>query len=108
MDKMTQDVVIIAHRGYWKNENEKNKKAAFERAFDCGFGVETDLRDIKGEIVISHNMPLGDEISFELRQIMKIVIPVIKRINATAPHMIPTSASTERFGEFDDSVESSI
>ena len=65
MFKMDNNVVIIAHRGYWKNENEKNKKVAFERAFDCGFGVETDLRDIKGEIVISHNMPLGDEISFE-------------------------------------------
>ena len=38
---------IIAHRGWWKAENEK------------------DLRDIKGEIVISHNMPRGNEMSFE-------------------------------------------
>lgn len=56
---------ILAHRGYWKHENEKNKKVAFERAFDNNFGIETDLRDIKGEIVISHNMPNGDEMSFE-------------------------------------------
>ena len=56
---------IIAHRGWWKAENEKNTKTAFERAFDSGFGVETDLRDIKGEIVISHNMPRGNEMSFE-------------------------------------------
>ncbi len=57
--------IILAHRGYWKTENEKNTKAAFERAFDCGFGIETDLRDIKGEIVISHNMPKGNEMHFE-------------------------------------------
>lgn len=58
-------VEILAHRGYWKNESEKNTKIAFERAFDKGFGVETDLRDIKGKIVISHNMPVGGEMSFE-------------------------------------------
>lgn len=56
---------IIAHRGFWKTIDEKNQKIAFERAFDCGFGVETDLRDIKGTIVISHNMPQGDELTFE-------------------------------------------
>ena len=55
----------MAHRGFWISEEEKNKTVAFERAFDNNFGVETDLRDICGKIVISHNMPNGDEISFE-------------------------------------------
>ena len=58
-------ISILAHRGWWEKESEKNCKSAFERAFDNGFGIETDLRDIKGEIVISHNMPSGDEMSFE-------------------------------------------
>lgn len=62
---------ILAHRGYWQSEKEKNTKEAFVRAFDNGFGVETDLRDIKGKIVISHNMPFGDEISFE--EVLKIL-----------------------------------
>lgn len=57
--------MILAHRGYWEKEEEKNTKEAFKRAFDCGFGVETDLRDIKGEIVISHDMPKGNEMTFE-------------------------------------------
>ena len=57
--------MILAHRGYWKKEEEKNTKEAFKKAFDCGFGVETDLRDIKGEIVISHDMPKGNEMTFE-------------------------------------------
>jgi hypothetical protein len=66
-----KDVSILAHRGFWKNDLEKNKKIAFERAFDYDFGVETDLRDSFGEIVISHDMPRGDEITFEeLLQIM--------------------------------------
>ncbi len=56
---------ILAHRGFWLNENEKNTKIAFERAFDNNFGIETDLRDIKGTIVISHNMPQGNEMTFE-------------------------------------------
>lgn len=56
---------ILSHRGYWKVTEEKNQKEAFERSFDLGFGTETDLRDVKGEIVISHDMPKGNEITFE-------------------------------------------
>lgn len=61
----TGNMGIIAHRGYWKAASEKNTRAAFERAFENGFGIETDLRDIKGEIVISHDMPKGGEMTFE-------------------------------------------
>ena len=56
---------IISHRGLWKNIAERNKKEAFIRSFDLGLGTETDLRDIKGKIVISHDMPEGGEITFE-------------------------------------------
>lgn len=56
---------ILSHRGYWINEIERNQRIAFERSFNAGYGTETDLRDICGEIVISHDMPHGDEISFE-------------------------------------------
>ena len=56
---------IIAHRGMWLTPEEKNSRTALARAFDHGFGVETDLRDSLGEIVISHNMPTGGEMKFE-------------------------------------------
>lgn len=56
---------ILSHRGFWLSPEEKNKKEAFVRSFDAGIGTETDLRDICGKIVISHDMPKGDEISFE-------------------------------------------
>ncbi len=63
---------IISHRGYWKDfATESNKKIAFERSFNMGIGTETDLRDVKGTIVISHDMPRGTEMTFEeLLQIM--------------------------------------
>ena len=62
---------IIAHRGYWKLEKEKNTLYAFEKAFDKYFGIETDLRDAQGEIVISHDIPLGNEAKFE--DVLKIL-----------------------------------
>lgn len=54
---------IISHRGYWLSNSEKNKYTAFKRAFDAGFGTETDLRDCNGEVVISHDIPEGNEIT---------------------------------------------
>lgn len=56
---------ILSHRGYWKTPEERNTGAAFLRSFTEGFGTETDVRDICGKIVISHDMPRGDEHSFE-------------------------------------------
>lgn len=53
---------IIAHRGFWKTEAEKNTKKAIERAIENGFGFETDFRDCGGQVLISHNPPKGDEI----------------------------------------------
>lgn len=47
---------IIAHRGWWQKEEEKNNMISFQRAFLNGYGVETDLRDYGGQLVISHNV----------------------------------------------------
>lgn len=49
---------IISHRGFWETEEEKNAETSFQRSFINNYGTETDLRDLNGEIVISHNMPL--------------------------------------------------
>lgn len=56
---------IIAHRGYWLNETEKNTQTAFERAFENGFGIETDIRDHMGKLVVSHAFPMGNEMPLE-------------------------------------------
>lgn len=58
-------MIIMSHRGYWKTPDEKNTHTAFQRSFDLGFGTETDVRDCKGELLISHDMPLGHELNLE-------------------------------------------
>ena len=55
---------IIAHRGMWHTADERNTENAFIRAFDAGFGVELDLRDHCGQIVVSHDIPRGGELPF--------------------------------------------
>jgi hypothetical protein len=56
---------ILSHRGYWKTHEEKNTEIAFRRSFELGFGIETDVRDLNGELVISHDPPIGNEMLFE-------------------------------------------
>jgi glycerophosphoryl diester phosphodiesterase len=48
---------IIAHRGFWKEANEKNSEQAFIRSAQNNFGIETDVRDFNGDLVIAHDVP---------------------------------------------------
>lgn len=65
---------FLAHRGFWFDSSgkvlEKNSLASMRRAFDCGFGIEIDLRDAAGRIVVSHDLPDGTEYPFE--EVLKI------------------------------------
>lgn len=61
---------IIAHRGFWQKIEEKNTLTAIKRAFKNGFGIETDVRDYNGELVISHN--IANETCFTLEDVFKI------------------------------------
>lgn len=56
---------IISHRGYWKSPSEKNALQAFNRSFELGLGTETDVRDFNGQLVISHDIPTGNEMTLE-------------------------------------------
>jgi len=38
---------------------------AFRRSFANGYGIETDIRDLSGKIVISHDVPLGCHVSLQ-------------------------------------------
>lgn len=55
---------IISHRGYWLAPAEKNGRAAFERTLKAGFGTETDVRDLAGRLVVSHDPPAGGEMAW--------------------------------------------
>lgn len=59
-------MIVLSHRGLWKQPNEKNTEISFRRSFESNFGTETDIRDYCGELVISHDiadsacMPLSE------------------------------------------------
>jgi hypothetical protein len=59
-------MIVISHRGLWRKHDEKNSLEAFHRSFSLGFGIETDLRDRNGELVISHDMAKDEAIPAEL------------------------------------------
>jgi len=63
-------VIVLSHRGYWKETHEKNLPIAFERSFSLGFGTETDIRDYKGELVISHD--IADDKSISVKEMFEI------------------------------------
>jgi len=56
-------MIIISHRGYWKEAAEKNRPVAFHRSFDLGYGTETDVRDLRRTLMIAHDPPDGSEIT---------------------------------------------
>jgi hypothetical protein len=51
---------ILAHRGLWYQKEEKNTLEALTKGLDKGYGLETDIRDLNGKLVVSHDMPLSD------------------------------------------------
>jgi glycerophosphoryl diester phosphodiesterase len=63
---------IISHRGYWDNSIAKNSKEAFVKSFKNGFGIETDLRDLDGDIIISHDMPLKEQKLMTLQELLEM------------------------------------
>jgi hypothetical protein len=56
---------ILSHRGYWTEASEKNTTEAFLSSFKKGYGTETDVRDQNSNLVISHDIPNGDPLSFD-------------------------------------------
>ncbi|WP_424244647.1 glycerophosphoryl diester phosphodiesterase [Elusimicrobium posterum] len=50
---------IISHRGLWTSNKQlkPNSLEAFYEALSNGFGIEVDIRDFDGKIVISHDTP---------------------------------------------------
>ncbi|OQS38637.1 hypothetical protein [Chromobacterium haemolyticum] len=53
---------LLAHRGLWTQSKEKNSLQALSASFDLGIGIETDVRDCNGTLVISHDAPLADKV----------------------------------------------
>src|SRR5438309_53835 len=54
-------MLVLAHRGWWSDPQDRNTRAAFAKAFAAGYGIETDVRDSAGRLVISHDPPFVGE-----------------------------------------------
>ena len=48
-------MMILAHRGLWQDPTDGNSLSALTKALEAGFGLETDVRDCDGELVVSHD-----------------------------------------------------
>ena len=48
---------IISHRGFWNGKVKFNSIAAFEKSFAAGFGIEFDVRDLDGQLMVAHDLP---------------------------------------------------
>ncbi len=106
---------IIAHRGLWKEKAEQNTIEAFKRAFDNGFGVELDVRDNLGRLVISHDPIVGSQ-SFGVEEFIdlfnKYDTPLA--INIKSDGLIPMiklsleNVDKERYFIFDMSLPESM
>lgn len=55
----------FSHRGFLQTPEEKNTETAFQRTILSGFGTETDIRDLNGQLVVSHDPPHGGEMLWE-------------------------------------------
>jgi hypothetical protein len=51
---------ILAHRGEWNEKVAANSATSLENAILHGYGIETDIRDLKTALVISHD-PCADQ-----------------------------------------------
>lgn len=58
-------MIILAHRGCWSGPSDHNTLTACERALAAGFGLEIDIRDHAGALVLSHDMAAAQAQSFD-------------------------------------------
>jgi glycerophosphoryl diester phosphodiesterase len=54
---------ILAHRGLWHQPEERNRPESLRSALSKGFGLETDVRDSAGKLVVCHD-PVTAEVQF--------------------------------------------
>jgi hypothetical protein len=111
---------ILAHRGLFSRESDKNSTKALQRALEEGFGVETDLRDLNGKIVISHDPPIDNPHlpTFEWLLEQVVSIPKVGRIALNVKSdglsemiqskLLSSRADLDRFFVFDMSIPDSI
>ena len=63
---------ILAHRGLWNVISEKNSFKSLRLSLDKNFGLETDLRDFAGSLVVSHDPVINGDNILLFEDLLKI------------------------------------
>jgi hypothetical protein len=101
---------IISHRGFWLESAEKNCESAFERSITFRYGIETDVRDLCGELVISHDMPTINQMLledfFKISNIKNILLAINIKSDGLAKEILECALhhDIENYFAFDMSV----
>ena len=95
---------ILAHRGHWKGEFglqdfEPNSLNALLRAAENGFGIETDLRDHCGDIVVSHD-PVKD-FALNFREFEELDVQGLVALNVKSDGLVPLLTSSPVSSSFE-------
>lgn len=85
-------MIILSHRGAWSSTEEKNTPAAFIRSLQMGFGTETDIRDFNRGLVISHDIPTGNEMP------LSSFFQICKKVHIAAGEPIPIALNIKADG----------
>lgn len=65
-------MLILSHRGLWRLDTEKNSLNSFHKSFQLNLGIELDIRDHNGDIVVSHDMPYFNKQTFLFEDVLKL------------------------------------
>ena len=66
---------IYCHRGLWVDSKDQNTIHAFKSAAKHGFGIETDLNHLNGQICVSHDIPESNAF-LEIAELLQLEIPI--------------------------------
>ena len=82
---------MLAHRGSWSPNLEPNSLTSFLRAAHAGLGIELDIRDLDGRLVVSHDVPTLPSLMFEnlLAELGQVGFSGILAINVKADGLVP-------------------
>ena len=87
-------MIILAHRGVHDAQRKPNSRLALNHAVSQGFGLETDVRDHKSTVVISHDPVKRRALLFEqlcvryAQQHSKVWLALNIKADGIAPHLM--------------------
>jgi len=74
---------IICHRGLWRKREEQNTLDSFALAFNNGFGIEIDVRQMQNQLVISHD-PVSSIKLLTLEEVLELYCKLASKENFIA------------------------